>query len=237
MDYKHELAFTGEYCIPGKTPTRIEADHLARYRFAVRYVQAKSVLDIACGVGYAAPILLDGGALSYQGVDIRKELVEYAQGHYGSARANFDVGDICHFDSDESYDVITSFETIEHIPEYWSAIENLYRLLKSRGVLLISSPNRSVTSPCALTLTDKPSNPYHAQEFTPDELLEVLRRTGFAVGTEDIFGQRQRSIYKNRYLRKLANILYHNPDEKATPEVRLMTKKVPRYFVIVARKP
>ena len=46
------LLFTGERMVPGRSPKRIEDDHLARYRFAIRYIRNKSGLDIACGTGY-----------------------------------------------------------------------------------------------------------------------------------------------------------------------------------------
>ena len=52
-------AFSGERFVPGNSGKRIAADHYERYRFACSYVKKKRVLDIACGSGYAATMLLD----------------------------------------------------------------------------------------------------------------------------------------------------------------------------------
>ena len=95
MSVHARLNFTGEYFVPGKSGERIEADHMARYRFAAGHVRGFSVLDIACGVGYAASVLLEAGATSYLGVDIRPELVQHARDIYGTEEATFEVGDVC----------------------------------------------------------------------------------------------------------------------------------------------
>jgi hypothetical protein len=84
------------------------------------------------------------------------------------------------------------FETIEHVPDYKSALVNLRKLLGSDGLLLISSPNRTVTSPKSVSLTERPANPFHTQEFVPEELLSALLQAGFSANSADVFGQRQR---------------------------------------------
>jgi ubiquinone biosynthesis O-methyltransferase len=234
---ENNLNFTGEYFIPGKSGERIEADHLERYRFACKYAKGKSVLDIACGVGYSGRMLIEAGAVSYDGVDINEKLVEYAKNNYSSESINYFVGDICTFRNNKMYDLITCFETIEHVKNYEAAIKNLHSLLKPGGMLFISSPNRTVTSPKALTINDKPSNEFHTQEFIPEELLSILNKNGFTAGKDNLYGQRQRKkVYRNRYYRKIIYTLFGNPDIKTSPEVRQVTDKLPRYFVIVASK-
>jgi len=233
----NELNFTGEYFIPGKSGERIEADHLERYRFACRYAKGKAVLDIACGVGYSSQMFFEAGAFSYDGVDINEKLIEYAKNNYSSERINYFVGDICTFTPNKTYDLITCYETIEHIKDYETAIKNLNSLLKVGGTLLISSPNRTVTSPNCNTLADKPSNEFHTQEFIPEELISILNKHGFTGGRDNLYGQRQRKkVYRNRYYRKIIYTLFGNPDIKTSPEVKQVTDKLPRYFVIIATK-
>jgi 2-polyprenyl-3-methyl-5-hydroxy-6-metoxy-1,4-benzoquinol methylase len=232
-----ELNFTGEYFIPGKSGERIEADHLERYRFARKFARGKSVLDIACGVGYASQLFIEVGAVSYDGVDINEKLIQYAKNNYATELIRYSVDDICTFKIDKQFDLISCFETIEHVKNYEAAIQNLYTLLKPGGILLISSPNRLVTSPNATTLQDKPSNEFHTQEFIPKELLSILNKNGFTVDSSNIFGQRQRkTVYRNRYYRKILYTLFGNPDLKTSPEVTQVTEKLPRYFVIKATK-
>ena len=232
-----ELNFTGEYFIPGKSGERIEADHLERYKFACKFAQGKSVLDIACGVGYAGPMFIQSGAVSYYGVDINDKLVEYAKDNFASELIGYSVGDICTFKIDKKFDLISCFETIEHIRDYKTAIKNLYDMLNPGGTLLVSSPNRPVTSPNCNTLNDKPSNEFHTQEFIPEELLLLLSENGFSVDKNNLYGQRQRKkVYKNRYWRKIIYTLLGNPDINTSPKVTPVKNLLPRYFVILATK-
>ena len=232
-----ELNFTGEYFIPGKSGERIEADHLERYKFACKFAQGKSVLDIACGVGYAGPMFIQSGAVSYYGVDINDKLVEYAKDNFASELIGYSVGDICTFKIDKKFDLISCFETIEHIRDYKTAIKNLYDMLNPGGTLLVSSPNRPVTSPNCNTLNDKPSNEFHTQEFIPEELLLLLSENGFSVDKNNLYGQRQRKkVYKNRYWRKIIYTLLGNPDINTSPKVTPIKNLLPRYFVILATK-
>lgn len=234
---ENDLSFTGEYFIPGKSGERIEADHLERYRFACKYAKGKTVLDIACGVGYAGPNFIEAGAISYDGVDINEKLIDYAKKMYGSDLISYYVGDITKFSNNKLYDLITCFETIEHVKNYEAAIQNLHSLLNPGGMLFISSPNRTVTSPYALNINDKPSNEFHTQEFIPEELLSILNKNGFAADKSQLYGQRQREkVYRNRYYRKIIYTLFGNPDIKKSPEVTKVADKIPRYFVIVAVK-
>jgi SAM-dependent methyltransferase len=237
--------FTGEFFVPGKSGSRIEADHVERYRFACGFARDKSVLDIACGVGYSAPLFVEAGAARYDGVDIREDLVEYAGRTHGGDRVRFFVGDISTFTSATAYDVIACFETVEHVEDYESALRNLHALLKPGGVLLLSSPNRRVTSPGARSVQDPPENEFHRREFTPEELVSDLRDAGFMAGEGDIYGQRQRhvpasrllrGIYKQRLLRRLVYSVFGNPDVTTSPVVAPVTDKAPRYFIVVATK-
>ena len=232
-----ELNFTGEYFIPGKSGERIEADHLERYKFACKFAKGKSVLDIACGVGYAGPMFIQLGAVSYYGVDINYKLVEFAKDNFASELIRYSVGDICTFKIDKKFDLISCFETIEHIRDYKTAIKNLYDMLNPGGTLLVSSPNRPVTSPNCNTLNDKPSNEFHTQEFIPEELLLLLSENGFSVDKNNLYGQRQRKkVYKNRYWRKIIYTLLGNPDINTSPKVTSVKNLLPRYFVILATK-
>ena len=229
-----EIEFTGEFFVPGQSAARIERDHFERYRFAAQRAAGKAVLDIACGVGYSAPMLLEGGAKSYLGVDLSNKQVAYATSTYGSPKSEFFVGNICTFAPGKVFDLICCFETIEHVPEYQGALQNLRKLLAPGGELLISSPNRPVTSPNAALLTDKPSNEFHTQEFTPDELLTALRTANFQADSKDVYGQRLRRVFSSWTLNRWMERLFGDPNEKTSATVTPLNGKTPRYFVIRA---
>jgi glycosyltransferase involved in cell wall biosynthesis len=113
--FKEELEkldnkFTGERVVPNdmNNAVNIFQDHLARYNFALEYVVNKKVLDAACGTGYGVD-LMSGVAEEVSGCDID---IDYAIKKYHN---NFYKEDLNKPINCENYDVITSFETIEHL--------------------------------------------------------------------------------------------------------------------------
>jgi SAM-dependent methyltransferase len=240
---KDAVSFSGEFFVPGHSPIHVEENHLERYRFAAKYVAGKSVLDIACGTGYGSQILMDGGAESYFGVDLGDEPVAFAKSNFKRDRVSFLQGDILTVNPGRQFDLIISFETIEHIADYKDSLLNLNRLLEPDGILIISTPNRPICSPKALTLNDKPSNPYHVQEFTLAEFCDILKDTGYTYQKDGVYGQRQRKysswhafMYQRRITRMIYYCLLGNPNWKTSAQVTPVVDLVPRYYVIVARK-
>jgi 2-polyprenyl-3-methyl-5-hydroxy-6-metoxy-1,4-benzoquinol methylase len=72
--------------------------------------------------------------------------------------------------ADNSFDVITSFETLEHLQERTVFVEELKRVLRNGGMLFLSTPNAIYTRP----VNGKPSNQFHVHEYTPEELRAEL---------------------------------------------------------------
>lgn len=232
----NEIKFTGEFFVPGQSGERIEADHMARYQFAARHARGKQVLDVACGVGYGSQVLMNAGALKYSGVDINPELVSHARKTYGAPGVDFQPGDVTALKFREEFDLITCFETIEHVEDYQQALASLFQALKPGGGILVSSPDRRVTSPSAKDLSSKPSNRYHVREFLPSELLEAVTRAGFVAREDGIYGQRIRSFRPRTLLGRVMRRVY-NPEERFSPQPRPLNGKLARYFVIHAFKP
>lgn len=96
----------------------IREDHIGRYKFAQAFIgEDDVVLDCACGVGYGSYILATGtGLSSIDAVDIEEQAIAYAKKHYSHEKIEHKAADIfCLELPDEHYDVICSFETIEHL--------------------------------------------------------------------------------------------------------------------------
>jgi O-antigen biosynthesis protein len=225
------MKFTGERFIPNNSDKRIENDHMERYKFVLMKLNNnKKVLDIACGEGYGSNFLSKNH--NVVGVDISDEAVNWAKSKYACNNLKFEQGDATKYGKKDQFDVIVSFETIEHVSAYKDVIKNFYKLLKSDGMLYISSPNRMVTSPGAKKLLDKPKNKYHTQEFLPNELSELLVESGFKI--KDIYGQRYFYYSKNTIINKVINKILR-PAYISSPSVSLLRKYLqPRYFIIEA---
>jgi ubiquinone/menaquinone biosynthesis C-methylase UbiE len=141
--------------------------HLDRYRFAAHRVKAKRVLDCACGTGYGARMLREcGAAATVIGVDIDNDAIAYAlKKHYAEATSFIcSSGDALPL-ADVSVDIVVSFETIEHVSDDVALIEEFYRVLRSEGILIVSTPNQW---PLATA-------PYHLREYDRSSFLRVLQ--------------------------------------------------------------
>lgn len=164
------MEFTGERFIP-ELEGEIKYEHLHRYALAMEFAVGKSVLDIASGEGYGAALLAQV-AQFVVGVDIDSETIEHARHKYFRSNLSFCVGSCAAIPlPDDSVDLVTSFETIEHHEQHDEMMEEIKRVLKPSGILVLSSPNR-------LTYSDEIdyANPYHVKELYYDELCELLNR-------------------------------------------------------------
>ncbi len=149
--------------------------HLKRYKIAKKYASGK-LLDIACGLGYGAIILKQNKNLEYAGLDIDEKTIESAKDKYGhlGTFATYDGNNRLPF-NDETFDTVCSIETIEHLEQDKQAFfyNELQRVLRSRGVLIISTPNRNYKTKAELTKSGW-SNPYHKYEFETEEFERFL---------------------------------------------------------------
>jgi SAM-dependent methyltransferase len=165
-----KLAFTGERFTP-ECVREIWYEHWHRYAFALDLAKGRRVLDAACGEGYGSHLLATV-ASSVHGVDISAQAIEHARTRYGGADGiTFSVGDAAALDlPDRSFDVVVSFETLEHLAAQNELIAGFARVLAEDGVLLISSPDKRTYSDIAGF-----RNEFHVRELYRDELLELLQ--------------------------------------------------------------
>jgi len=142
-----------------------DAEHLARYAWAMQLVPGRRVLDAGCGLGYGSALLAGAGAASVTGMDVAAAVVEAARSRV-PAGVTLVEGDVHELPfEDGSFDLVVCFEVIEHVHDAPRAIGDLARVLAPGGVLAVSSPNRDAYVP---------GNPHHVHEFTPEELRSAL---------------------------------------------------------------
>lgn len=162
---------SGEFIIPNKMPKRIYQGHIGRYEFAANFVRNKVVLDVACGTGYGSIFLVEKGAETVIGGDMNRDAIEYAKVHHNKERLDFVCLDATNLPFSEGiFDVIISFETIEHIKEYKKFLSACNRVLKRDGFFVCSTPNRMIFSP----KLKMPLNPFHVCEFNVKEFCDLL---------------------------------------------------------------
>ena len=145
-------------------------EHAARYVYALPFVGGKKVLDIACGTGFGIGLLQTKAAF-VTGVDVDPNAAKDAVKECGDNAAVLLGNGLDLPFADQTFDVITSFETLEHLHERTAFLAELHRLLRLDGVLLLSTPNAVYTRP----VNGRPSNPFHIHEYTPDELKDEMQ--------------------------------------------------------------
>ena len=174
QDMVVELSFTGERFVPDLVEKSIVAEHFQRYKAVLDIVKGKKVLDAACGSGYGTALMATA-AQSVAGIDISAEAISYASKRYAElSNVRYIEASIAELPFEEhSFDVIVSFETIEHVNEELqnSFLREIKRCLKKDGILIMSSPDRR-------TYSDLPNfnNEFHVKEFYFNEFEDFLRQ-------------------------------------------------------------
>ena len=165
------LDFTGERFTP-ECVREIWYEHWHRYAFAAPLVRGRRVLDAACGEGYGSHLLARHAA-DVVGVDISADAIAHARSRYGGARnLRFEAGDASDLAfADGAFDVVVSFETLEHLVAHEQLLAGFARVLAEDGLLLISSPDK-------LTYSEQAGfrNEYHVRELYRAEFEALLAR-------------------------------------------------------------
>lgn len=153
----------------------------ARYAFAAAAVRTLRVLDVASGSGLGSEFLLAQGARFVVGVEAAPEALGQTRLHPAPADPHFVRADATTLPfMDASFDVVVSFETIEHVPDARRLLAECRRILRRDGCLYLSTPNRTVTRWL-------PPNPFHVREFTD---VEIVRLASEYFGSVTSFWQR-----------------------------------------------
>ena len=140
--------------------------HLDRYRFAAERVQGRQVLDCACGTGYGVRLLREQGlAARVIGVDIAAASIKYAWKHHGVSAAMYVCASADRLPlADASVDLVTSFETIEHVSDDGFLVNEFYRVLRPNGKLIVSTPNQWPLE----------NTPFHVREYDRNSFVGVI---------------------------------------------------------------
>ncbi len=162
------LDFTGERFTP-ECVREIWYEHWHRYVFALPMARGRRVLDAACGEGYGSALLATTAA-QVTGIDIDASSIEHARQRYaGQPRLRYELGSVTAIDlPDASFDLIVSYETIEHLTEQERMLDEFKRLLAPGGVLVVSSPDRENYNAGGV------ANPFHVRELSREEFTGLL---------------------------------------------------------------
>lgn len=112
-------------------------------RANIKIQKNSSILEVGCGVGGFC-FWLRSKCKNVMGLDIAKMRINTANklGKSLGKKTNFIVGDALSLPfKDESFDITVCSETLEHVPDYLRAFNELVRVTKRGGNLIITVPN------------------------------------------------------------------------------------------------
>src|ERR1051326_4094379 len=166
------VEFTGERVIPGQVDVDLMNEHRARYAFAARLARGKRVLDAGCGSGYgSAELALVAHTVT--GADVAPEAIDFARANYHHLNLFFEqasCSDLPH--PDGAFDVVTTFEVIEHLEDWRGFLLEARRVLASSGQFIVSTPNKLYYRE---SRGPNGSNRFHVHEFEYEEFRSELK--------------------------------------------------------------
>jgi len=146
--------------------------------------QNMNMLDVGCSSGSVLQVAQMIGVQHLHGVEPAPLAAKSAQ------ELGFDVFsgylEDAHYAS-ESYELVTMFEVIEHLPDPIPILQEIHRILKPNGILLIGTGNTA--SWTATILRDKweyfsiAQNGGHISFFNPKSMARLAKTTGFHLYT------------------------------------------------------
>ena len=149
-----------------------EKEDLPRVRAvlgALHSIGPSELLDVGSGRGvFLYPFMRDFPTVPITSVDILPKHIETLRNMRIGGMRNIAMGytaDICTLiEPDESYDVVTMLEVLEHIPDAEAAVRNAVRM--ARRFIIVSVPSHP------------DNNPEHIHLFTKDMLTKMFTSAG-----------------------------------------------------------
>jgi len=186
QDIERLLSPTKERLISPRPFNKWDAMHTLRYRFATKFIGTSGrVLDVGCGIGYGACFLAQHAQQEFVAIDVSKEAITMGVCHYFHPNLSYVVMSAEYLAlRSESFDVVISFEVIEHLQNYRNYLSEIHRVLTHDGIFIASTPNRNWWD--REIGVRRPSSPYHIKEFYPDEFHIALEQYFEEV---EIFGE------------------------------------------------
>lgn len=130
------------------------------------------MLDVASGEGYGSFLLRRWGAESVEGIDVDEQTVETATRLFGGDGVHYQ----CHTAEqlpfeDHTFDVVCSFETIEHLDHPELFLQEIRRVLKPGGNIILSCPNDPY-----YYKQGTPGNPFHKKQYTYFDFKQLAEK-------------------------------------------------------------
>ncbi|NCR00508.1 MAG: methyltransferase domain-containing protein [Microcystis aeruginosa L211-101] len=171
-------------------------DDKEEYDYACRYIKDNDIiLEVGCGKGAFSRKIQTS---SYTGLEFSKDAIEIAsKASIKIINQSVEIHSNSHL---ESYDVVCSFQVLEHVSNPKSFIESCLKCLKKGGLLIISVPSDdSFIGSLKNNVLNMP--PHHVTRWSDKALQYVADR--FCLKLIDIHHEKLADIHRRLYAREL----------------------------------
>ena len=200
-----------------------EDDRLPSYRRLLQFVKGRMrsggrLIDVGAASGVFVKMAIDEG-LDAIACDYSMEALAFAKEHFGVPTLQSPAESVAA--PDNSFDFVTMFHTIEHLPDPVGVLREMYRILKPGGCILLETPNYTLhyametrwraLMPLYKAITKREGMPWvpfdHYYHWTPALLRKALQQAGFVEATSHhMMGYRSNT--KPNWIFATAFILY-----------------------------
>lgn len=141
-----------------------------------KYRKTNKILDVGCGNGFFLEAAREQGWEVY-GTEYSEKAIEILKEKgIKSYKGKLEIRDF----NEESFDVITSFEVLEHINNPQEEIKNFYYLLRNNGILYVTTPNfNSISRDLLKERWDIIGYPEHLTYYSKKTIHKLIKENGF----------------------------------------------------------
>ncbi len=139
---------------------------------------AKTILDFGCGIGFFLNKMKKNG-FEIKGIDVSETARKYATTHFDiETFAPEKLSDFI----DGSFDIITSWHSLEHVEALNEILKQFRRVLADNGTLFVAVPNAKSEDAAYYKETWAAYDvPRHLWHFTPPTVRILAKNAGFKV--------------------------------------------------------
>jgi 2-polyprenyl-3-methyl-5-hydroxy-6-metoxy-1,4-benzoquinol methylase len=177
--------------------------HLERYNYAGQHLLPGNIADIACGAGYGSYLLATRYGDNIEHIiaaDIDRDCIELASKRYAHPLIHFITADALQFKAGLTLNNIVSLETIEHLPDPATFVQQVSRQLVKGGRFIASAP----------VTPSMDANPYHLHDFTIRSFKKIFIDAGLKEVTSFIQLQRYNPLPLLQHKEKRSKDLRRN---------------------------
>jgi len=185
----------------------------------------KDVLDVGCGYGTFVLNFASRGARNVSGIEITEEDISTAKKYIHQSNVDLFLGSAIGIPfPDDSFDSVTSWEVIEHIPKNTESkmFFEIARVLRRGGSFYLSTPHRSFLSCVADPAWWLIGHRHYSKIF----LISLAEHHGFAVETFEVRGKgfvllNALNMYFSKWILRRGRLFASYFDKRDTAEYHL----------------